>query len=1324
MFKLNRIPHFTVFVLLFVLSRITATAQFAFDRYQDTIYSTKNNITYLGPGFNSDQIIVIEGEQVKLFSINAKKILREVKVPYLSVVHDVIRADSARQEILINPNHSLKYDQDFGMRSLGMVKVSFSEKKMLGFLRPDAFFSSSGYHPKRGVFVLHEWVTLDSLNFWVHSSTVINYTDTVQKTFRKSYIGSYAISKDLNILAAGFEDGKLVIMDAKSLNFLHTDSSHNESITNIVFAENKIIFSGAGGMLSILELITFTRKDYPLRDRYYCNFTVSKNNNVLLFDHENKSDTFIHLNNDNSLGSHNIVSPVIRSNSISFDGDIWYIAENLSDDKHRIVAYSIKRHKNSEVIFNKKVKVYNQIVQKENQLIDQPFFSPNDTLKREIMVNQLSHPLTLKYLDEIYTDSQKLYGLITDDQNAYLYHLASGRLVKRFHFPHEINKACISSNGRYLGFYSEYRNSHMDEISRILVYDVKKRLTYEFPMQQYRQDFANHISELSFTENNQYITFNTQDRYTNNPFNAVQISSGVVSLISDTLKDSTYIITVKEFEQTAAAKASTEKGLRQNDFIINQNLLTLSSFSGGDISLELKTLHRASVYHKTFCGSEIYNNSTDNNLWKELGLKLGEWDWSYDIYRPIELNDSLFAFISGKYNNTFYIANAKTRKIIYKNSGKDISYFNVLSSINDKQLIISFTENYLRKNENEILLILDTDKLNHKSFNLNQIKSDFLNNEGLTKKEQQFQFVNIRGILPDQRFVISDYTALTTADIKGKNTGRKHELGSVVKTVITNSSSGISYIGTESGKIYCYDYKTDSVWNWIIVKPGIAKMQIRGTDIFVISDNSIFTIIDITKNRIKCEIHSYNSQDGYPSFSVFTPELYYYSEKSGSTELYLCAEDFRIYDINQYDIQFNRPDKVLESMGYADTETIKVYAEAYKKRLRKLGINETSSDFNVGLPELQVSESVLHLSNTRDSLIIIPVKVSDSLNYPARIQVLINRVPVFGAQGYPIADRKVHTAEFSLPLELITGLNEISLSVVNDIGIESYKTNLRVHYQPVDSSIKKPDLYLITIGAGSYLDTAYNLKYAEKDASDIDSFFASQKQLFRNIYRKQLLNKEVNRDSMAALKQFLSTGRRQDVVVITFAGHGLLSDSFDYYLAAYDMDFSLPQNRGISYASLESVLDGIKHLQKVMFIDACHSGEVDKEELVMNKTASNARPTGRGTNIQIKNNHSGMNYSKLASELFADLRQGTGTTVVSASGGMELAMESAEWNNGLFTYCLLKGLKEKKADRNRDGEVWLTELQEYLQAEVAELSGGMQKPTSRIQNLSVDFRLN
>ena len=91
---------------------------------------------------------------------------------------------------------------------------------------------------------------------------------------------------------------------------------------------------------------------------------------------------------------------------------------------------------------------------------------------------------------------------------------------------------------------------------------------------------------------------------------------------------------------------------------------------------------------------------------------------------------------------------------------------------------------------------------------------------------------------------------------------------------------------------------------------------------------------------------------------------------------------------------------------------------------------------------------------------------------------------------------------------------------------------------------------------------------------------------------------------------------------------------------------------------------------------------------------------------------------------FADLREATGSIVLSAAGGREYALEKSEWGNGVFTASILKGLTASTADSNDDGKVAISELRAFVYNEVQNLTAGEQKPTTRELNMSVDFAVN
>ena len=93
----------------------------------------------------------------------------------------------------------------------------------------------------------------------------------------------------------------------------------------------------------------------------------------------------------------------------------------------------------------------------------------------------------------------------------------------------------------------------------------------------------------------------------------------------------------------------------------------------------------------------------------------------------------------------------------------------------------------------------------------------------------------------------------------------------------------------------------------------------------------------------------------------------------------------------------------------------------------------------------------------------------------------------------------------------------------------------------------------------------------------------------------------------------------------------------------------------------------------------------------------------------------------LMKELFVDLQQSTGATVISSASGEEYAFESPQWNNGVFTYALIRGLKTNAADKNNDGQIRVSEIQDYVYEQVKVLTNGKQNPTSRTENTENDF---
>ena len=55
----------------------------------------------------------------------------------------------------------------------------------------------------------------------------------------------------------------------------------------------------------------------------------------------------------------------------------------------------------------------------------------------------------------------------------------------------------------------------------------------------------------------------------------------------------------------------------------------------------------------------------------------------------------------------------------------------------------------------------------------------------------------------------------------------------------------------------------------------------------------------------------------------------------------------------------------------------------------------------------------------------------------------------------------------------------------------------------------------------------------------------------------------------------------------------------NYFFGTYDIDPEQPSAKGLPYEEFEAMLDGIPSLQKLLLIDTCFSGEIDKEATAM-----------------------------------------------------------------------------------------------------------------------------
>ena len=477
---------------------------------------------------------------------------------------------------------------------------------------------------------------------------------------------------------------------------------------------------------------------------------------------------------------------------------------------------------------------------------------------------------------------------------------------------------------------------------------------------------------------------------------------------------------------------------------------------------------------------------------------------------------------------------------------------------------------------------------------------------------------------------------------------------------------------------------------------------------------------------------------GQEDFVAVTPDQYYRASKSR-----IKGVSFRVkgtlYPFEQFDLRFNRPDILLSRLGMASQEAIQSYRLAYEKRLRKMGLTEQMLGSDFHLPELHILTGDVPVSVNQTALAL-RVKASDSKYALDRFNVFVNDIPVFGTAGIPIPDRQAKTQEQEILVPLVPGRNKIQVSVLNQQGTESLRETV---YTTSTAEAAAPEVYVVGIGVSEYKDKAYNLRYAAKDANDLLNTYKAVEQrpgIKGKVHLLDLTNQKATRPEIRKAKDWLKQSKINDLVVVFAAGHGMTDEKSDYYFGTHDIDPKHPATNGLPYEDFENLLDGIPALQKVLLLDTCFSGEIEKDQAVVVAQAETGGSgtvkmrsfkAARGVTVTTEASETGSNPTgapRLSNEMvkfqqdwFADLRRGTGAAVISSSSGNEYSLEGEQWKNGVFTYALLNGLKNHGADANKDQVVTVSELQAYVIEQVRKLTQGGQNPTARRENLEYDF---
>ncbi|WP_248724763.1 caspase family protein [Seonamhaeicola sp. ML3] len=620
------------------------------------------------------------------------------------------------------------------------------------------------------------------------------------------------------------------------------------------------------------------------------------------------------------------------------------------------------------------------------------------------------------------------------------------------------------------------------------------------------------------------------------------------------------------------------------------------------------------------------------------------------------------------------------------------------------------------------------------NYNIETKKLDRLSPKRILNLEDKFKDFYIKAnmavnrVSPNEKYyAFQDDYHLKIHDLVTKNIIYNESLKNITNTIVSarfSSNSEYLILAYQDGKIRILsipDFK--EVKRFYGATGGISDIDIKSHFLMVLGTDNKINVYDF-KQDFKLLYTSTFKEGG--EFLIANKEGFYYATK-GTIKSVAFKKDEKIYPFEQFDLYYNRPDKALENLvdlGIVDSVRTKAYRQAYFKRISKMGFEKLELTKELHIPEIEIKTANIPVTLENKNFTF-EIKAKDSVYNLNRINLWVNDIPVYGRKGKSLKPLQSKEITQNIDLTLIRGGNRIQVSVTNDKGVESLRKTFNINHVAPKA---KSNLYVISIGVSNYLNSDYNLKYAKKDAIDVGSYFQSLSDKYATVNNIKILNENATTENILKVKDTLENTKPNDIVIVFFAGHGVLDKHFDYYLATHDMNFDAPDLKGLAYEDLESLLDGIPARKKILLLDACHSGEIDKDNTEFTSTTNNngnIKVAYRGSKAKStkKANVGLKNSFELMKLLFADLRKGTGAMVISSASGVEFAYEGDKWQNGVFTYALLEGLRSEKSDINGDGVISISEIKDYVGNEVSRLTNGLQNPTSRAENLEWDWKL-
>jgi WD40 repeat protein len=422
---------------------------------------------------------------------------------------------------------------------------------------------------------------------------------------------------------------------------------------------------------------------------------------------------------------------------------------------------------------------------------------------------------------------------------------------------------------------------------------------------------------------------------------------------------------------------------------------------------------------------------------------------------------------------------------------------------------------------------------------------------------------------------------------------------------------------------------------------------------------------------------------------AWTPEGYYAASPDGEKLMGWHVNKGRdqmadFYPATRFRKTLYRPDVIKLLLSTGSTERALAVADQARGKA-----TERTEVAEVLPPEVTITapdRSGLRLASSR--LEVQALARSRGTHPVTALRLLLDGRPYLGLRGVKtIADPRLGEVRAAWTVELDPGKHKLAVQA-DSAASQAVSEPVEVVYVggAPEEAIELPRLYVLAVGVSAYPGDLH-LNYAARDAEAIERHFRENSgPLFRKVEPRLLTDaKATRREILGGLTWLRQQMTQRDVAVVFFSGHGQRDAEGSLFLLPVDVDTDDLLATAVADDQLKKALAGLPG-RVIALLDACHAGAVGGDKR-------------KGT-------------GGLTDDLVRDLvTDDYGVIVMASSMGRESSLESNADRQGYFTLALTEGLAGQ-ADLNKDGVVYLNELDAYVTERVKALTRGQQHPVT------------